>query len=114
MKYYNYTKIGAPDTPGYYPQYPNCLWEIDASAGKLLACIDDNTEYIWSTDDKGVTWTQEVAGDAGTFVALESWHDRANELLYLIDLEAGQSGETHVVDYSTWSNITITKHNGNT
>ena len=114
MKYINYTKLGDLTTPGNYPQYPSDLWEIDASAGKLLACLDDDTTYIWSTEDKGITWAKEVQGTAGGFVAIESYHDRDNSKLYLMELTAGNNGETFVVDYSTWATITITKHNGDT
>ena len=74
--------------------------------------MDDDPTYIWSTDDKGVTWAKEVQGTAGTVIALESWHDRTNELIYIIDWEPGNNSESWVVDYSTWSNITIAKHNG--
>ena len=112
MKYYNYTKIGTPTVATDFPAEPNTLWEIDQSAGRLLAIIDPDGDEIQSSDDKGLTWTVEVSGTNGALLAVSSWHDRANKLLYTIETDAANDAETYVVDYSTWSNITITKHNG--
>ena len=113
MKYYNYTKVGTPVVATDFPGEANTLWEIDQSAGKLLAMIDPDADEIQSSIDKGLTWTTEVSGTPGGLLGVSSWHDRANELLYLIEHPGGlASAETYVVDYTNWSVITITKHNG--
>ena len=111
MKYFNYTKIGAPTTATDIPYTPNMLWEIDASAGKLLVVLAGEEDDVQSSEDKGITWTVEVSGTGGA-VFFESWHDRSNELIYLIQSDAVNDSETYVVDYSNWAAITITKHNG--
>lgn len=109
MEYLNYTKVGVPDTATDIPLSPNLFWEIDASAGKLLAVLNGEADDVQSSEDKGVTWTVEVSGTA---VFFESWHDRANELIYLIEQDGANNAETYVVDYSNWAAISITKHNG--
>ena len=113
MKYYNYTKVGSPTVATDFPGEPNTLWEIDQAAGKLLAIIDPDGDEIQSSEDKGLTWSTEVSGTAGALLAVSSWHDRANDLLYTIESDLANDAETYVIDYSTWANITITKHNGN-
>ena len=116
MKYYNYTKItGAPTTPSttVEPEFSHLFWEIDASAGKLLAVLDDDPSYVSSTVDKGITWAHEVRASAGSLF-MEAYHDRANEKIYLIQEQGIANGETYEVDYSVWGTITITNHNGDT